>query len=186
MNNSKENMDVENQSNSRRQFIYKAAAGTAVATLASKTAWASGGGTGCSVSGNLSGNLSQARDCSTDSVQGLSPTEWATIFSDGDESSYGVANIQWKAIFGTSRRPLNGIGGNNNNLIKFLPGGKHSGKTGNDINEALVTAYLNAESGNYPLAGGITAYAYVENLYDNISNGTFTQSQIVEAVQDTY
>jgi hypothetical protein len=186
MNNSNENTDVKNQSNSRRQFIFKASAGAAIATLASKTAWASGGGTGCSVSGNLSGNLSQARDCSNDSIQGRSPNEWATIFTNGEQASYGVANIRWKDIFGISRKPLNSIGGNKNNLTKFLPGGKHSGKTGNDINEALITAYLNAESGSYPLAGGVTAYAYVENLYDNISNGTFTQSQIVSAVQDTY
>ena len=65
------NKDINKGMNSRRQFITKAAAGGVVAAIASKTAWAGGhSATGCSVSGNLSGNLSQARDCSTANVEG--------------------------------------------------------------------------------------------------------------------
>ena len=77
MKHSNVNKDIKTGMNSRRQFITKAAAGGVVAALASKTAWAGGSSaTGCSVSGNLSGNLSQARDCSTANVKGESPYVW--------------------------------------------------------------------------------------------------------------
>lgn len=180
MNNSNENTEVQDKSNSRRQFIFKAAAGTAVATLTSKTAWAggAGGGTGCSVSGNLSGNLSQARDCSTAQVQGKSPSQWKRSLEKRP-----AKNEIWKNVFGMGRNP-EGLSSGNSNLLEFLPDGSAYVKDG--INEALVTAYLNAKYGKYPLAPGVTANDYVVGLYDSYKNFTFSQSDIIDAVRDTY
>ena len=180
MNNSNENTDIKNQGNSRRQFIFKASAGAAIATLASKTAWAggTGGGTGCSVSGNLSGNLSQARDCSTARVQGKSPNNWKRTLERKPSK-----NEIWKNVFGVGRNP-DGLSSGNSNLLEFLPDGSAYVKDG--INEALVTAYLNAKYGKYPLAPGITANDYVVGLYDSYKDFTFSKSDIIDAVKDTY
>jgi hypothetical protein len=172
-------MDVEPIYNKRRQFVFQAAAGTVVATLASKTAWAGGSnGTGCSVSGNLSGNLSQARDCSSDLVQGKSPGQWKRVLDRKPHK-----NEVWKNVFGIGIYP-DGSGDAEASLLDFLPEG--SLYVGNGINEALVTAYLNAKYGHYPLATGVDANTYVIGLHESIASGVFTQSDIIDAVKDTY
>ena len=99
MKHSNANKDINTDMNSRRQFITKAAAGGVVAALASKTAWAGGSSaTGCSVSGNLSGNLSQARDCSTANVEGRSPRTWRKVLAgqEAQPTMETVTNFKWK------------------------------------------------------------------------------------------
>ena len=58
-----------------------------------------------------------------------------------------------------------------------------------ETNEALVVAYLNARSGLYPLPQGTnesSARTYVQGLYDDINNGVFHESDVVNAVRATY
>ncbi|WP_420933440.1 twin-arginine translocation signal domain-containing protein [Alteromonas sp. A081] len=185
----KVNTDIESsadvsKANSRRQFITKAAAGGVVATLASKTAWAGnfGGATGCSVSGNLSGNLSQAKDCSIDSVKGIDPITWHHILGNRHKrQQFNVSNSRWRDIF-PHKQPF-GLGNSSNTRIRdFLT--RQSSKY-SETNEALVVAYLNAVSGQYPLPSGVSAEAYVNDLYDAI-NVKFSEGQIVNAVRATY
>lgn len=177
------NVDAS-KANSRRQFIAKAAAGGIVATVASKTAWAGnfGGATGCSVSGNLSGNLSQAKDCGAVSVKGIDPRSWYYILGNRHKREYfNVTNCRWSDVF-PQKQPF-GLGNRSNTKIReFL--NKRSGSY-SQTNEALIVAYLNASSGQYPLPTGVSAESYVNDLYDNI-NVKFSEHQIVDAVQATY
>ena len=109
MKHSNVNKDINKGMNSRRQFITKAAAGGVVAAIASKTAWAGGhSATGCSVSGNLSGNLSQARDCSTANVEGRSPRTWKRVLGgqEAQPTLENVTNFKWKDVFGFGRSPF--------------------------------------------------------------------------------
>ncbi|GMM71823.1 hypothetical protein MTsDn5_17750 [Alteromonas gracilis] len=181
--------DIRKDMNSRRQFITKAAAGGVVAALASKTAWAGGSSaTGCSVSGNLSGNLSQARDCSTANVEGRSPRTWRKVLAgqEAQPTMETVTNFKWKEVFGFGRGPFVCKNKSEKDIRKFLlPGWGHY----NETNEALVVAYLNARSGLYPLPNGTSesnARAYVQGLYDDIDSGVFREADVVAAVKATY
>ena len=181
--------DIRKDMNSRRQFITKAAAGGVVAAIASKTAWAGGSSaTGCSVSGNLSGNLSQARDCSTANVEGRSPRTWRKVLAgqEAQPTMETVTNFKWKDVFGFGRFPFICSDKSEKNILKFLqPNWGHY----NETNEALVVAYLNARSGLYPLPNGTSesnARAYVQGLYDDIDSGVFREADVVAAVKATY
>ncbi|AMJ99170.1 hypothetical protein AVL55_14000 [Alteromonas macleodii] len=189
MKHSNVNKDINKGMNSRRQFITKAAAGGVVAAIASKTAWAGGhSATGCSVSGNLSGNLSQARDCSTANVEGRSPRTWKRVLGgqEAQPTLENVTNFKWKDVFGFGRSPFTCRDKSEKNIRKFLlTGWDHYDET----NEALVVAYLNARSGLYPLPNGTSesnARAYVQGLYDDIKSGVFQKADVVAAVRATY
>lgn len=190
MKHSNVNKDINTGMNSRRQFITKAAAGGVVAALASKTAWAGGSGsaTGCSVSGNLSGNLSQARDCTTANIEGKSPYKWKKVLngSKPQPTSEAVTNFKWKEVFGQTRPPFGFSSKSEKNIRDFLISSRDYYYA---TNEALVVAYLNARSGLYPLPNGTSessARAYVQGLYDDIDNGVFLESDVVNAVRATY
>ena len=189
MKHSNVNKDIKTGMNSRRQFITKAAAGGVVAALASKTAWAGGSSaTGCSVSGNLSGNLSQARDCSTANVKGESPYVWKKVLYGhrSQPTSQAVSNFKWKDVFGMGRPPFGFSGKSDKTIRNFLRTDKSYYY---ETNEALVVAYLNARSGLYPLPQGTnesSARTYVQGLYDDINNGVFPESDVVNAVRATY
>lgn len=108
MKHSNVNKDIKTGMNSRRQFITKAAAGGVVAALASKTAWAGGSSaTGCSVSGNLSGNLSNNHECNSTNINGLGPAEWKTILGNSSKrAAEGVSNVAWEDVFDIGRMPF--------------------------------------------------------------------------------
>lgn len=182
MKHSNVNKDINTGMNSRRQFITKAAAGGVVAALASKTAWAGGhSATGCSVSGNLSGNLSNNHECNSTNINGLGPAKWREILKDSSKRAVeGVSNVAWKDVFDVGRMPFGKNSDASRNIKSFL---SDNGKLG--INEALVVAYLNAESERYPLPAGKTAKSYVQELYDDIGM-VFTKSQFKDAVEATY
>ena len=174
--------DIRKDMNSRRQFITKAAAGGVVAALASKTAWAGGSSaTGCSVSGNLSGNLSNNHECNSTNINGLGPAEWKAILNDSSErAAEGVSNDAWKDVFDIGRMPFGKNSDTSRKIRSFL---NDNGKL--VVNEALVVAYLNAKSERYPLPAGKTAERYVQELYDDIGVA-FTKSQFKRAVKATY
>ena len=190
MKHSNTNKDIDRGMSSRRKFITKAAAGGVVAALASKTVWAGGSGsaTGCTVSGNLSGNLSQARDCTTANVKGASPYIWKKVLYGyiSQPTQYSVRNFQWKEVFGDSRPPFSCPGKNDKSIRNFL---RTDRSYYNETNEALVVAYLNASSGLYPLPQGTTesgARAYAQGLYYDIFYDVFSESKVVDAVRATY
>ena len=182
MKHSNVNKDIKTGMNSRRQFITKAAAGGVVAALASKTAWAGGSSaTGCSVSGNLSGNLSNNHECNSTNINGLGPAEWKTILGDSSKrAAEGVSNVAWEDVFDIGRMPFGSNPDASRKIKSFL---SDNDKLGG--NEALVIAYLNAKSERYPLPAGKTAEKYVQELYDDIGV-VFTKEQFKRAVKATY
>ncbi|KMT64620.1 hypothetical protein [Catenovulum maritimum] len=71
-----------NSSNPRRSFIKKGALGAAlVTTISSKSAW--GSVTSCTVSGTLSGNLSNTHDFSACQLKGYSHGSWSKPHGNG-------------------------------------------------------------------------------------------------------
>jgi hypothetical protein len=70
--------EVLDKHNSRRGFFKKAAIGTAlITTISSRPVWArGGGGGGCTISGNLSGNVSHPHDGEPCRIKGYSPGGW--------------------------------------------------------------------------------------------------------------
>ena len=190
MKHSNVNKDINKGMNSRRQFITKAAAGGVVAAIASKTAWAGGSSsaTGCSVSGNLSGNLSQARDCTAANIKGESPYTWKRVLNGqrSQPTSEAVTNFKWKDVFDATRPPFGFSSKSEKTIRNFLISSRDYYYA---TNEALVVAYLNARSGLYPLPNGTSesnARAYVQGLYDDIDSGVFREADVVAAVKATY
>ncbi|QDG35609.1 twin-arginine translocation signal domain-containing protein [Alteromonas mediterranea] len=182
MKHSNVNKDIKTGMNSRRQFITRAAAGGVVAALASKTAWAGGSSaTGCSVSGNLSGNLSNNHECNATNINGLGPAEWKTILRNSSKrAAEGVSNVAWEDVFDIGRMPFGSNPDASRKIKSFLSDNNRLGG-----NEALVVAYLNAKSERYPLPAGKTAERYVQELYDDIGV-VFTKKQFKKAVEATY
>ncbi|OLF77284.1 hypothetical protein AWH61_10250 [Alteromonas sp. W12] len=185
MKHSNVNKDISKGMNSRRQFITKAAAGGVVAALASKTAWAGGSSaTGCSVSGNLSGNLSNNHECSVANISGLGPSDWKDILKNKNYCRRNnVSNCRWREVFG-SRQPNGANSESNHRLRSFL--NRDSSLT---LDEALIVAYLNAKSGKYPLPGGQNAESYIQGLYDDVSYGVYgsdSEQRLINAVEATF
>jgi len=184
-------------SNQRRRLLSGIAAGVAVTSLSSKTAWAgsTGSATGCSVSGNLSGNLSNACDTNTIAVSGRSPGHWGNVLNNSRNPHgarrFGVnlasnQNITWGSVFDFGREPFNGVGTSNDKIGDFLPHGQHNNVRHNEINRHLIAAYMNAKEGYYPLASGATAETYVRGLYDLVSSGTYSETEMSDSIQSTY
>jgi hypothetical protein len=186
------------KSDVRRTFLKRASASAVIASLPLKATWAGGAGTGCSVSGNLSGNLS--RDCSTAQIDGRSPGGWHKYYKPGSnkyqaDSSIpfdGTEECKWSFVFGLGRDPfLVSSFDTDAELWWFLPeiGDDGYSPTGSaeysNLNRHLVAAYLNAKSGKY---GTLTVSAedYVSGLYDQVTSGLVTQIQIKNAIKSTY
>jgi len=185
------------KSDVRRTFLKRATAGALIASLPLKATWAGGNGTGCSVSGNLSGNLS--RDCSTAQIDGRSPGGWHKYYKAGNkyqaDSSIpfdGTEECKWRYVFGIGRDPFIVLPFDTDaELWWFLP---NIGKDGyspegsadySNLNRHLVAAYLNAKSGKY---GTLTVSAedYVCGLYDQVTLGDVTPTQMKNAIKSTY
>jgi hypothetical protein len=160
---------VSKNSKQRRSFLIKTSAVTVVASLPLRSSWASGDGTGCSVSGNLSGNLS--RDCGTAELNGESPAQWL------NDLSRNKKNKRWRDIFGTSRVPFDTSRGGSTKVKDILGNTSH-------IDAILLAAFFNAEAGLY---GTLTVgnEDYVCGLYDQIINGV-TESEMIAAIESTY
>jgi hypothetical protein len=160
---------VSKNTKQRRAFLIKASAVTVVASLPLKSSWAAGGGSGCSVSGNLSGNLS--RDCSTAELYGKSPAQWLNDLNNIQK------NRSWSDIFDTSRLPFKASRNGNTKVRKILTDTNH-------IDAILLAAFFNGRAGLY---GTLTVgnRPYVRGLYDQINNGV-TKSEMIAAIESTY
>ena len=161
---------VSKNTKQRRTFLKRASATTLIASLPLNSSWAAIGGTGCSVSGNLSGNLS--RDCGAAGLSGMSPEWWLANLDDVQKDR------MWSDIFGGSRPPFD-TGRNGNTLVKnILTDTTH-------IDAILLAAYFNARDGLY---GTLTVgpEVYVSGLYDQIINAEVTESEMINAIESTY
>lgn len=162
---------VSKNTKQRRSFLIKASAVTVVASLPLRSSWAASGAGSCSVSGNLSGNLSQ--NCAP-IMQGKSPSEWKSSLDNIQK------NRRWKSIFDNSRDPFPV----RSNPRKQNARVKNVLKDG-DINAALLAAFYNARAGKYGELNG-TAKEYVRGLYDQLSFGEVSESDMLAAIESTY
>jgi hypothetical protein len=160
---------VSKNTEQRRSFLIKASAVSVVASLPLRSSWASVGGTGCSVSGNLSGNLS--RDCSTAGLSGKSPAQWLNDLGKNQKDR------SWSNIFGTARLPFKASRDGNTKVRDILTDTNH-------IDAILLAAFFNGRAGLY---GTLTVgnRPYVRGLYDQINNGV-TKSEMIAAIESTY
>jgi hypothetical protein len=159
---------VSKNTKQRRTFLKRASATTLIASLPLKSSWAVGGGNGCSVSGNLSGNLS--RDCSTSGITGLAPSQWLSANPSDNE-----LNNQWLSIF--TAVPFDS-GNSDSDLVSTILATA-------TLDAALLAAYLNAKNGHY---GSLTLSAvdYGNGLYQQVSSGAVTQNEMLAAIESTY
>ena len=165
-------MTIEQKSsaNLRRKFLVKGSAVALISSLPLKASWATySNGNGCSVSGNLSGNLS--RECDTAKLYGKSPAKWLYMLSDSEK------NEKWKTVFGWNRNPM-GRGHTKYSKIGDI-------LRDNDIDAALLAAYFNARYGHYGTLT-VTAQEYACGLYDQIAYGEVLESEMFTAIRSTY
>lgn len=168
----------------RRSFLRKAGVTTLVASLPTQSVW----GTTCTVSGNMSGNMSSPH--ATCTLNGRSPGYW-------HKNSTQIASFTWQDVFGINRAPFGthtktGQAIPSSTLVtEFLPwkmnGIKNPIRGPQNINRHLLAAFCNAYHGLYPLT--ISPYAYAQNLYDEIERvgaGTTASREIKEAIEATY
>ena len=166
-----------NKNVTRRKFIKGTSVSAIVAALPSKATWASG--YGCSVSGNLSGNLS--RPCDSTEFYGDSPGIWGQRFNNPNNTHYGdfpgsvTFDTKWSDIFDDiGQNPFSGVPGSTK-IREFLPpSGSYKSHT---IDKYLVAAYLNAAQGNFPLADGVTAQSYAKGLCELCAAGESSEVQ---------
>ena len=163
---------VAKNSKPRRTFLIKASAVTVVASLPLGSSWARDHGTGCSVSGNLSGNLS--RGCEEFKLKGKSPDEWLEELHSNDK------NIMWSTVFGGGRGRF---GGGSDKSIGWVL--SKSSSTGQKLDAALLAAYLNAANGNYGTLT-VSAQEYVQGLYDQVRYNEISKSKMTGAIVSTY
>ena len=159
---------VSKNTKQRRAFLIKTSALSVVASLPLKSSWAASGNTGCSVSGNLSGNLS--RDCSTASITGNSPSQWLSASPSDNE-----LNNLWSSIF--TADPFDSGNSGSDSVSTIL--------ATQTLDSALLAAYLNAKNGYY---GSLTVSAidYANGLYQQVSTGAVTQNEMLAAIESTY
>lgn len=162
---------------SRRNFLVKASVTSVVASLPVKTTWA-GPNSGASVSGNLSGNVSSPQGDS--GVSGKSPSEWA----------YMAPQKTWKNIF---QKKCDG---------DYVMPGSNQWWTGKDENptfqtildgdnrydRCLVSAYLNALYGYYPLTDTSDwgAMKYARDLEEEAHNNSYQRERVLSALESTW
>lgn len=185
-------------SDARRKFLVKASATSLVATLPIRTSWASGSSSGCTVSGNLSGNLS--RDCEV-MLNGKSPGGWHTNFKPTHRKynsepvpERDSAGCKWDAVFGgidvrpPFTVPMADVNAElwwflpNVGIAPYSPGG---GDESSNLDTALVAAYLNAKSGRYG-ALTVSAEQYVQGLHDQVTSGQVSWTEMKAAIESTY
>lgn len=190
-----QNIEPENSKvSARRKFLVKASVTSLVAALPIRASWAGANGTGCSVSGNLSGNLS--RECEV-VLSGLSPGAWKNNYASSKKKFNSVASVpekntaecKWNYVFTSTRPPFSGPAGDEVELWWFLPNigiAPYSvGGSSENIDTHLVAAYLNAKSGLYG-ALTVSPEAYVSGLYDQVAYGEVSANVMKAAIESTY
>ncbi|MFD2818986.1 hypothetical protein [Paraglaciecola chathamensis] len=155
----------------RRKFLVKGSAAALIVSLPAKSTWATTAN-GCTVSGNLSGNLSQA--CETTSISGLAPASWKSTARNNRGFKDELKAIKWNSIFSYS--PTGSEVGSGSNLWKILA-------KGSDVDKNLVAGYLNALYGKYPLSSGVTPAMYATMLEDEAMKN---QGALLDALSQTY
>ena len=174
----------------RRKFLVKGAATALVATLPVKTGWARNNtGSGCMVSGTLSGN--QSAICDTNGVSGKSPDDWddechSRRGGHGNSSMASYASqTSWESIFVNppqaalsrpSRRNSNSGLSASSSLEDILD-------RGGELERHLVAGYLNAVDGRYPLKPDVTPEMYAAMLEEEAAKD---ESALISALEQTY
>ncbi|MCF2947729.1 hypothetical protein L0668_06405 [Paraglaciecola aquimarina] len=161
---------VSKNTTPRRTFLKRATATTMVASLPLSSSWATGGGNGCAVSGNLSGNLS--RECEPNQIIGKSPNYWKEPNNGGAD-----LGLRWDDIFDKS--PL--FSGNSGDTLSTL-------LSAGGINAAIIAAYFNAENGFYGPLDVANGAIYANGLNNQIieNGGTVSVADMLAAIQSTY
>jgi hypothetical protein len=160
-------------SNTRRKFLVRGTATALIASLPVKASWAGGGSaSGCMVSGTLSGN--QSAVCESVKVKGFSPHKWKNVAKHDRDTERALRGKKWKDVF--DGYPVGGDVNKNSDLLKIL-------KKGADVDKHLVAGYLNAESGKYELAPGVSGEQYARYLEEEAMKN---QPDLVKALEATY
>lgn len=162
----------------RRRFLKRSATGIALASLPAASAW--GTGTGCSISGNLSSHGSSAvcnsRSSTSVSFAGRSGGFWKNL-NDGQVRS-AFYSIHSKRAAKHIAKPHIKRTIRNAGLENALKGG--------GIEKQLATAYLNAYYEFYLLPAGMDAQSYTNNLRQQVNNGTYSENEMVRAIEATH
>jgi hypothetical protein len=153
-----------NQPGSRRKFFKKAAIGVTIASIPTRSVWATNNGG--IISGHISGNMSGASDvCDRLAIWShgkfKTPTNNGRIFTD-------FHSYTWLSVFGSSRPPYSGVA-NTTTLAAII--------NGNTTDSQLATMYINAKlhhpSATYGVYWPVVANgsfaseeAYAQYLYD--------------------
>jgi hypothetical protein len=169
----------------RRKFLVKGSATALIASLPIKTSWAQNAG-GCMVSGTLSGN--QSAVCDSVSVEGFSPDKWLGDAQADSTLKEQLEDIDWFTVFaGYPDRTYP----NNPHLYNFYhmlrielnPRGNPRG--GSQRDRHLIAGYLNAYTGKYPLAAGVSPENYARYLEEE-ANKPSRKAALIAALQATY
>lgn len=159
----------------RRSFLKKAGVTSLVLSLPSQSVW----GASCTVSGNMSGNLSNPNQTNC-SVTGKSPSHWRSIIS---QQNHGLHNPRWKELF--TRQPFYTPSDENyddKRLRRIL----RNTDPANEFNCCMIAAYFNALYGYYPLTSGISAQKYVDDLCTEAHSSSLKKQQIGQALLQTW
>ncbi|MDO6558301.1 hypothetical protein [Paraglaciecola chathamensis] len=155
----------------RRKFLVKGSAAALIVSLPAKSTWATTAN-GCTVSGNLSGNLSQT--CETTSISGLSPASWKSTAQNSRGFKNELKAKKWNSIFSYS--PTGNEVSSRSHLWRILA-------RGSDVDKNLVAGYLNALYGKYPLSSDVTPEMYATMLEDEAMKN---QGALMDALSQTY
>ncbi|GAC23317.1 hypothetical protein GMES_1018 [Paraglaciecola mesophila KMM 241] len=161
----------------RRKFLLKGSAAALIVSLPSKATWATTAN-GFTVSGNLSGNLSQA--CTTTTIAGVSPATWLVDAKNDQNLKDSLKAVKWDTVFSIS---TTGTYTNNNGGVVSRPHLYRVLWQGSDIDKSLVAGYLNAYYGNYPLSSEVTPEMYASMLEEEAMNN---QGALMDALSQTY
>lgn len=162
-----------NSGDARRKFLVRGTATALIASLPIKATWARGQtGGGCMVSGTLSGN--QSAVCDTTSVNGWSPETWKNTAKHNNSFKKELKRIEWSDVF--TGGPDKSYSDGKSNFYRLLGSGSETDKN-------LIAGYLNAKSGKYPLAVGVSAKDYALMLQEEAGKN---QIDLLNALQQTY
>ena len=161
--------------NKRRSFLKKAGVTSLVLSLPSQSVW----GSSCTVSGNMSGNLSNPNQTGC-TVTGKSPSYWRSML---DPKDHGLSNPKWRDIF--YREPFYTPSGTNYDGKRFRRIIRDDSPQ-NEFNCCLIAAYYNALYGYYPLSGGVSAKSYVDGLCSEAHSSALAKQQIGDALLRTW
>jgi hypothetical protein len=177
---------AENSSGiARRKFLVKSSATALIASLPIKTTWAQNAG-GCMVSGTLSGN--QSAVCNSVSVEGFSPERWLADAEADSTLREQLENINWFTVFaGYPDRTYRNKPHLHNfyHMLRTELNKNNRPRGGSSRDRHLIAGYLNAHTGKYPLAAGVSPENYARYLEEE-ANKPGRETALIEALQATY